>query len=253
MEELEQGLFDDIEDMPVEDVEEVEPTEVETEVEPEVPVEPFLKIKYDKEEIGLTQEEAKELAEKGKNYDRLRDRYNSLNDPIEKLARMYDMDVPTFINSLNETQTKFEVNKEMQTLKEMYPTADEEILKELASKRVQDRLGVQQRKIEDEKQKEADTQELEVKRQIGLFRQEYPNLEPDKLDPSVYEFIRQGYTLLEAYNKWARQEEAKNKPVQDKQERVRQKNEENKSKSLGSTSNVGSVEKDDFLSGFLGV
>ena len=100
MEELEQGLFDDV-DMPVEDVEEAEPTEVETEVEPEVPVEPFLKIKYDKEEIGLTQEEAKELAEKGKNYDRLRDRYNSLNDPIEKLARMYDMDVPTFINSLN--------------------------------------------------------------------------------------------------------------------------------------------------------
>lgn len=254
--ENEEGLFDEfVEDTPIEDTVEAEPTEtetVETETAP-VPTEPFLKIKYDKEEIGLSQDEARELAQKGKNYDRLFDRYNSLNEPIEKLARMYDMDVPSFIKSLNDTQMKFEVNNELQTLKEMYPTAGDDVLQELASRRVEERLGAREKEAEVTKQKEVDAQEREVKRQLDLFRSEYPNLEPDKLDPKVYEYVRNGYTLLEAFNKWMRSEEAKNKPVEDSKAKARQMNEENKSKSLGSTQNVGAVESDDFMSGFLSI
>lgn len=253
MTEMNEGFFDDIaEDMPIEDeVEEMtDETETPDESVEQAPEEPFLRIKYDKEELGLTREEAIDLAEKGKNYDRLRDRYNALNEPLEQLARLYDMDVPSFLNSLSESQTRFEVSKELQSLREMYPNADEEVLTELATKRVGDRTSLQERRYAEEQTKAQDAQEAEIKRQLGLFRQEYPNLEPDKLDREVYDYVKQGYTLLEAYNKWARGVEAKNKPAMESKLRAEQLNESNRAKSLGNTTNAGSMDIDDFLAGW---
>ena len=64
-----QGLFDDFTD--VEDTEEVsEPTEAKAEETTEVKAdEPFLTIRYNKEDKGLTREDAITYAQKGMNYD----------------------------------------------------------------------------------------------------------------------------------------------------------------------------------------
>lgn len=264
MTEMNEGFFDDItDDMPIEEIadEMTDETELETEDETEVgtetetevgtePTEPFLKIKYDKEEIGLTQDEARELAEKGKNYDRIRDRYNSLNDQIERLARIYDMDVNTFLNSLSDSQKKFEIANEVQSLREQYPNADDGLLNEIATSRVNSRTTQREAQVAQEQTQKQDTIDAEVKRQVDLFRQEYPNLEPDKLDKQVYGYVKQGYTLLEAYSKWARNEQVKNKPIEEERLRARQLNEANRSKSYGDTSTVGSADVDDFMSGW---
>lgn len=249
-----EGLFDDFvaEDMPIDSEESEETTPVETEQESTPATqEPFLNIKYDKEEIGLTREEAKELAEKGKNYERLYDKYSSLNEPLERLARLNNMDVNTFINELNNSQYNLEVNREMQLLRDNYPTAEDEVLRELATKRVEEKITLSEQRVQEEAQRNATAQKNEVLRQLDLFRGEYPDLEPDKLDPQVYEFVKSGYTLLEAYNKWARGIGSKNQAARDKKAQIDSLNETNKNKSLGNTSNVEGVDVDAFLSGFL--
>ena len=227
-------------------------TQVENSDTPDVSVdEPFLQIKYDKEEIGLSKKKEKKKKEKGKNYERLYNKYNSLNEPIERLARLNGMDVNTFLSELNNSQFNLEVNKEMQNLKNEYPTTEEGILKELASKRVTERISLQEQKVQEENQRNEDAQKSEILRQLDLFRNEFPDLEPDKLDPQVYEYVKGGYTLLEAYNKWARGIGNKNQAVRDKKAQINNLNEANKNKSLGNTSSVEGVEKDAFLSGFL--
>ena len=265
----EEGLFDDYvdESMPTEENEKSEEIATETEEETvvdtleevedtpqesvEESVEPFLNIKYDKQEIGLTKEEAKELAEKGKNYERLYDKYSNLNNSIERLARLNGMDLNTFVNELGNSTRNIEISKELDALHESYPNTEEAILRELAEKRVDERLNLQEQAFYEEQAKNADAQELEIKRQLDLFRKEYPNLEPDKLNQKVYDYVRNGYSLLEAYSKWAREEGEKNKTVEENKSKVSKLNEDNKKKSLGSTTNVEGVEYDDFLNGFL--
>lgn len=231
------------EDTPIESVEETEPqvSEEPTEPTPEV-TEPFLTIRYNKEDVGLSRDEAIELAEKGKNYDKLYGRYNDLNDELSKLARMNDMSVEDYISSLNDTQFRFEVNREMQALMERFPDASEEVLTELAQRNAEARLNTQLSNFNQEKEEQADAQTLEIRRQLGIFREEYPNLEPDKLDRGVYDLVKRGYTLLEAYNKWARQEAERNRPAEEAKAKTAKLNEDNMKKSLG---NISSVESDD--------
>jgi hypothetical protein len=82
--------------------------------------------------------------------------------------------------------------------------------------------------------------------------EEYPEFKtkgPDALDPKVFEFVKQGYTLLEAYNKFQRMNAQKSNA--EANAKVNQLNEENKKKSLGNITNAGKTEADDFMNGFL--
>lgn len=238
------GLFSDwseSDDMPVEE----ETTDAETIAEEETPAEePFLKIQYDKQEYGLTRDEAKELAEKGKNYDRMRDKYNTLHDQLERLASLNEMSVDDYLGRLNSTQFDYMVNKEFGQLREQYPNDSDDVLREIAESRVNNSLDLRERKAQEQIQNEVDEQQMRVQRDVDKFLEEYPefkNKGPDVIDPQVFELVKKGYTLLEAYNKWSRESPS---AVASKL------NEENKRRSLGSTSNAGRVEGDDFLNGF---
>jgi len=97
-------------------------------------------------------------------------------------------------------------------------------------------------------EREASAHNEAVQREVDKFLSEYPefkNKSPEELDPMVYEYVRGGYTLLEAYNKWAAGNV--NKDV----EKTSRLNEENKKRSLGNTTNAGKAAADAFLSGFL--
>ena len=230
------GDFEETEDTPVE--ESVEVTE-----EP-VPFE--LKVQYNGEEKNLTEDEARTFAQKGMNYDRI-------YEPLERLARMNGMQVGEYINQLNTTQIQYEISKEVDNLRNdpKYENVSDEILEEIASSRVNDRVNLQDKNYEEQIRGQADAQQQQVQKEVDKFLEEYPefkNKGPDSLDPQVYEFVKQGYTLLEAYNKWNRQV---NKPQEEAKAKISKLNEENKRKSLGSTTNAGSVDYDDFLSGFL--
>lgn len=207
----------------------------------------FLKVKFNGEETALTEEEARVLAQKGMNYDRF-------YEPLEKLARMNNMSVGDYINQLNDTQVQYEVEKEKDNLRNdpKYENLDDEILDEIAQSRVKDFMGQREKYYADQDKQKADEEQAKAQREIQHFFEEYPEFKdksPDALDPKVFELVGQGYTLLEAYNKFQRMNVQKSQA--EAKAKVSKLNEENKKKSLGNTTNAGSGETDSFMDGFL--
>ena len=232
------NLFEDFESdsTPVE--EEKSNEEVET-VEEETP-KSYLRVKYNGEEKDLTEDEARTYAQKGMNYDRF-------YEPLEKLARMNEMSVDGYLNQLNETQFNYEVAKEMDNMRQdqRYADLSEDILEEIATSRVSENMNLRERNYEEQSQRDADAQTERAQKDLDKFFREYPEFRdkgPNSLDPAVFELCRDGYTLLEAYEKWSRE---------NPQAKVSKLNEENKKKSLGNTTNASSSDVDDFMSGFL--
>ena len=160
------------------------------------------------------------------------------------------MTVDEFMSKIGETVKKVEINKEIKSLKELYPDTNEEVLKELAEQRVTSRFNENEKNAMVKEQEVASAQDQEIRRQLSIFKQEYPNLEPDKLDRSVYELVRNGYTLLEAYNKWVAIEKEKSKPQEEAKVKASELNNQNEKKSYGDTTSVGDPSEDDFLSGW---
>lgn len=257
----EEGLFDDyVADETTETAEESEMTEetaheTEEEYAENAPVEEenvqnndFLKVKFNGEERSLTEEEARVLAQKGMNYDRF-------YDPIERLARMNGMSVGDYVNQLNETQMEYEVSRTMDELRDdpRYGDVNDDVLREIAESRVKDSIGQRDKEYADQTQEQADALTEKANREIEIFFREYPefrNKAPEEvLNKQIEEYVGQGYTLLEAYNKYQR--EQVNQSQANLKAKASQKNEENRKKSLGNTSNAGSAESDPFLKGFL--
>ena len=242
-----EGLFDDYEsESGSEDVEKVEEPKVEEPkaeepkvAETEPTPESFLDITYNKETKSLSKEEAKTLAQKGMNYDKMLERYA----PIEELARLNGMDVTTFINSLNETQRQFEVDKELNSLKQQFPNTDEAVLKELAQSRAEGRVAKQLEEFKTKQNEQANAQEQQVLKDLELFKKEFPDVDYTNLPEEVYSNVRNGLPLLSAYYKYLRTKESA-------EQKVDKINETNKEKSLGSTTNAGGGIKDAFLEGF---
>lgn len=245
VESTEENLFDD---EPTSEVEN-ETTDVETTETTEPVVEnPFeLQVKFNGEERTLNEEDARMYAQKGMNYDRF-------YEPLERLARMNNMSVGDYINQLNDTQVQYEVEKEKDNLRNdpKYENLSDEVLDEIASARVKDFMGQRDQYYADQTQKEADEQQQRVQREVDHFLEEYPEFKdkgPETLDPKVFEFVKQGYTLLEAYNKFQRMNVAKSQA--ESKAKASQLNETNRKKSLGDTTNAGGTSEDAFLSGFL--
>lgn len=246
-----EGLFDDYEptseELTESSEESIEPQEEPTEEPVENPVEePYgLKIKFNGEERTLTEEEARTLSQKGLNYDRF-------YEPIERLARMNNMSVGDYINQLNDTQVQYEVEKEKDNLRNdpKYENVDEEILEEIAQNRVNKTIGERDQVYAGQTKQQADAEQAKLQRELDHFFDEYPEFRdkgPDSLDPKVFEFVRDGYTLLEAYNKFQRMNVQKSQA--EAKAKVSRLNEDNKKKSLGNMTNIGSVEADSFLDG----
>lgn len=256
-----EGFFDDYEPTSEEPAEETQeevteeetPDSTETETEPETTEEgeqatPFeLKVKFNGDEMVLNEEDARTLAQKGMNYDRF-------YEPLERLARMNGMSVGDYINQLNNTQVEYEVEKEKDSLREdaRYENLSDEILDEIARSRVEKNIGQRDRDYADQTKQQADAAQEQVQREVDHFLEEYPEYRdkgPESLDPKVFEFVKQGYTLLEAYNKFQRMNVQNSKA--EAKAKTSKLNEENKKKSIGNTTNAGSSDSDPFLNGFL--
>ena len=219
----------------VEDVETVEETS-----EPVEPTEkPFsLKVRFNQEDRELTENEARELAQKGMNYDRI-------YEPLERLARLNNMQVGEFLNSLNDIQFEAEVSKEMDALSQKYPDTSEEVLRQLAEKTVNETINRKDTEFTASRQEQANAQSDEIHRQVEMFRQEYPNVDTEHIDKAVFDYVRQGYTLLEAYHKWERKEAERNRPVEEQKAKISRMNEANKVKSIGNTTNAEEASGED--------
>lgn len=235
------GIFDDVEDTPVED-------QVNEEV-PEASEAPFMEITYNKEKKGLSREEAIAYAQKGMNYDHMVDKYNRINAPLEELARMNNMNVDDFINHLGQTQMQFEVSNVFNQLKQQYPNSDDVLLQQLAQSQVNNRLTAQAQQMQNQRNEQMNAQKQKAMRDVEMFKREFPDVDYSNLPQEVYEDIKNGHTLLSAYYKYQNSQNSEQiKQLQATAETNKQ-NEANKRKSFGQTTNAGGGEIDPFLEG----
>lgn len=272
---LEDGLFDDYaeEDFP-EEVEETTVSETEegpsegTPTSTNTPVadnsnnnaEPFMTIKYNSEEKGLSKEEAIAMAQKGMNYDKINTNYTNMKteydtikpiyEQFSKLAEESGMDVASYVQSLQDMQTNYAVSQEIKKLKEQYPTTDEALLEEIAKKRVADSVNARKQQAQTNTNNEQEARKNEIKRQLDVFEKRYPNVNPQELDQKVYDLMNDGLTLLEAYQEVEAEKRSVEAQKQQAKEEATKQNQANAKKGLGNIGNADDIDVDDFLSGF---
>lgn len=208
----------------------------------------FLKIKFNKEEISLSRDQAAELAQKGMNYDRVFEGNQTMTpiyNEINRIAQANGMSVQDFMLNLSQLQSQFELNNEVAMLREQYPDADDSLLEEVARAHLNDKsaqLVNQQRQNEEARKKE-------INRQLDIFEKRYPNIDYKSLDMDVYRLMKDGYTLLEAYETVMSDKRAAQEKERASREKISKQNEENKKKSLGNLSSGGENygDEDDFV------
>ena len=267
----EDGLFDDFaeEDFTLETESETEESATEgTPTSNDKPIEdisnkasePFMTIKYNSEERGLSKEEAIAMAQKGMNYDKIITNYTAMKgefdtikpiyEQFSKLAEESGMDVSSYMQSLQAMQTNFAISKEIDALKAQYPTADEALLKEIAEKRVAENVNTRRQQAETKTNNEQEARKNEIRRQLDVFEKRYPNVNPQELDQKVYDLMNDGLTLLEAYQEVEAEKRSVEAQKQQAKEEATKQNQANAKKGLGNIGNADDIDVDDFLSGF---
>lgn len=243
---------DDTEEIPTEVTEEenfTEETPVSTEtIEGEgettpVEPEPFIKVKYNKEEIPLTQEQVIELSQKGMNYDKIQQRYNELSNNkglkyIEQLAQRNGMQVEELVDYWEKQEYQSELNELVQK------NIPEEYAREiLESKKF--RSEQQQRQREEAAAKQRENVMTE---QRNEFLETYPNVEPKDIPQEVWDTWKTGVPLKFAYMQHERNVLENKVKALETNVKNKQKAPINNSITVNGSNSVG--KEDAFLMGF---
>lgn len=212
----------------------------------------FLKIKYNGAEESLTQEQAIELAQKGRNYDKVYGQLQDLrNDPtirvIDEQARRAGLTRNEYITRLAQFQDESNISRIAQEFKTKYPDVSDEVADQYARSQYQNQLNARaQQEAKQRQQSETHKRQI-ASEQVRAFMTQYPDVKIDKLPDEVVADINNGESLLSAYRAY------ENKQMRAEIAALR-KNGENKKKAVGHVAeNAGGTgEKDPFLKGLLG-
>ncbi|MFE8704131.1 hypothetical protein ACFYKX_26545 [Cytobacillus sp. FJAT-54145] len=231
----------------VETVEETTETEVNEEPQEQLTEEQkaFLRVKYNKEELELDENTARELAQKGLNYDKLQEKLQQFeSDPrlsfVEELAREQGMDVNQYLEAVKEW-------KEQERLNEL---VQKNIPEDLAKEILETRKMREEIQNEKKQKAEQEKQSQEFNEFFQFFKdangRDY-DPQNDKLPDEVWQMQNQGVPLKFAYMQHQHNELKT-------QLKILKQNEENTKKApVTSVSTHGSQEiasEDDFLRGF---
>ncbi len=193
------------------------------------------KLKYMGEEIEVTREEAIVLAQKGKDYDRIR----AERDEFKQASTEHE-DNRKFLEEiaapLNKTIEQLKLDARAAML-----VKNEGITMEQAINRIKSQVKTVETKNDaaDERISTEQAAAAERARQIKEFIAEYGNVDPKEIAPEVWADVEKGNTLLSAYRKWENaQLKEKYKQLQAELEAER-KAQENKKKSTGSRQTSG--------------
>lgn len=221
---------------------------VETEAPPQAteeaePVNPFLKVKYNKEELDLDEERARELAQKGLNYDKVTERLQALeSDPrlrfIEEIASQHNMTPQEYMQAVQQ-------QREQERIEEL---VSQGISEEVAQELLETRKFRQQFESEKQAKAQEEQKNAEFTEFFDYFRQAngrdfIPS--QDTIPESV--LANENIPLKYAYM------EHQNQVLQQQLQTLKQ-NEANTQKApVGSVTSHGSTEvasEDDFMRGF---
>ncbi len=218
--------------------------------------EPMFDLKYNKETKQYTRQQVTELAQKGLNYDhvteqrdrlqqenadlaKFRDENSAILDTLRAAAEASGKSVPEYLTSI---RTNLLVAQGISP-----ETARERILREDAEQR----LHSQQKAEEAAASSKRDTEQRQ-KDDIARFQKKYKDVDPKSIPQEVWEAVRGGELLTDAYGDYQRRELERQLKEANEKLAIRAKNESNKQKSLGSLqSTKQETGKDPFLEGFL--
>ena len=165
----------------------------------------ILTIRYNGEDISLSEEKAIELSQKGMNYDKINERYNDLKNNrglqyIQKLAERSGMDIDSLVDYWENQEYEMELNR---LVSENIP---EEYAREIIeSKKFREEYN---KKLNEENEKNAKEQMLE--RERNDFLDMYGDVNPKDIPPVVWDNWKSGTPLKYAYMEYER-EQLKNK------------------------------------------
>ena len=218
--------------------------------------EPMFDLKYNKETKQYTRQQVTELAQKGLNYDhvteqrdrlqqeiadltKFRDENSAILDTLRAAAEASGKSVPEYLTSI---RTNLLVAQGISP-----ETARERILREDAEQR----LHSQQKAEEAEANRKRDAEQRQ-KEDIARFQKKYKDVDPKTIPQEVWEAVRGGELLTDAYGDYQRRDLERQLREANEKLAIRAKNESNRQKSLGSLqSTKQETGKDPFLEGFL--
>lgn len=254
--------------------ENIESKEVEDTSKQDEDIQDFLKIKYNGQEQMLSKQKAIELAQKGQNYDKKLAEVQSLKQEIDRLnasfnaplmqsvmniARKYNMTADQLAQYFNNYEYQNELNSKVQELKAKYPQAQEELLKELASKDIEkEKYSVKAQQLGAQQQKQAQLQQ-QNDRELQEFTRLYPDVKEEDLTEEFLNDVRQGMNVTTAWEKHLSAEKDKQiKELKDQMEKLQKVQKEKEfsnkvqAKSTGSLKggNPQNVDTDVFLGGY---
>lgn len=162
------------------------------------PSQPFLQVKFNKQDIPLTQEQALEYAQKGMNYDKVYSKYEELSNSkslkyMERVAQANNMSIDELVDYL-EVQ---EQERQVRDLVEQ--NLPEEVAKELIeSRKFREQQQKQQKQIQDQKAHEAYQNMI-----IDEFVKAYPDIKPEQIPDEVWQSYSEGNgTLKQCYTEY---------------------------------------------------
>lgn len=222
-----------------------------TEAAPEAEA-PFMTVKYNGEEQGLSQDEAITYAQKGMNYDKVYGQLEQLrNDPIrrvfEEQAQRAGLSLNEYADRLEQFQRESAINRLADSFMDENPDATEDIARKYAEAQYNSTLAQNEREQANSiAQEEANRQQWAMS-QIEAFQSAYPDVDIRTLPQDVIDEINAGESLLSAYRAH------ENREMKETITALRQ-NRYNEVTSTGTLSNNSKQEGggDPFLDGLLG-
>lgn len=195
---------------------------------------PFLTVKYNKDEVSLDRDRAIEYAQKGMNYDHVYEELNQLrNNPgmsyLDKQAQQYGMTVEQLVQAYQQQEQQEELNNLIQN--NIPPHFAQEML--------------ENRKFREQYQTERETnqQKTQQEQMYNEFLQTYPEFnDPQKaneISVDVWARVQQGKNLTDAYNEHKVKEYQKQFEALQTKEQAAAANQANALSSTGSVKSEG--------------
>lgn len=201
---------------------------------------PFLTLKHLDEVRTVNREEAQALAQKGLDYDRIREERDSLRSFREENGPAIEL-VQKFAQRNNMTISEYlEFCRVQEVMSEQHVT--EEVAKnqvalekrELDLSRREEAQAEKERR-ESEAQQQEETQQERIRREVNQFLADYPEVKPAEIPKEVFEMVQRDKTSLSlAYGKWLIAKQAQELNTLKAQASAREKSPGSLSGSLGS-------------------
>ena len=216
-------------------------------------------LKHMDQTFTVDRQKVTELAQKGLDYERIRqqrEEFKQQRDELEKF-RAENADMVEFINELSRESgmtteqliDELRANQYVRKQGISQDVARERVAREKAERRLQARERQDQKK---QQMPPADPEKQRRQEDIRAFFQRFPGVDPKTIDKSVWQGVSSGKSLVDSYQDW--QNAQKDAEIQRLKAQIEadRKNQENRSKSIGSQRS-GSQEdsRDKFLDALL--